>query len=279
LVAEETIAITDLRLGDLIETTVFAGNFPEDETRLRFLSLAPHSYFDGNTRVFGNLRLEGPEDERIEEVALDIIQGGSVRGSAGLSPQAADELLNSFGPDGVLEVPETARLFEFDPAALSGINLTTDGTVSLQVRVKGGSSDKPVREEAGSVGVFGRTSDELLVYGDEDREFGGRKLAQSSMVAIAEAWPADLFWNDFSKMNGGHSHRTAATVRGLMLMCGFPTITIATPIQRPVSSTCSTAAGARKSTLWASPSRRAKTMSFTRPFATLFSTTDARQTR
>jgi len=220
LVKEEEVAITGLRLGDIAETDpLYSARYSELETRLSYLSLSPHPYFSGNTLVYGDLQLEGPEDEVVDSVYLDIIQGGVVRGEAALHPVAASSLLGVFGPDGVLAIEDTSALFQFDPSNIGGIALDQDGTVSLRVRVVTGS-DEEVTEEAGIAEVLVRPADGLQYYLERNlRESyrGGTDWVVPSVAPLIGDMPEHYQWGQMSKMNGGPfgphaSHRNGKDV-------------------------------------------------------------------
>ena len=47
-----------------------------DDTQLRFLSASLHSYFGGDTHLYGTVVVRGAEDDALDSLVLEVVQGG-----------------------------------------------------------------------------------------------------------------------------------------------------------------------------------------------------------
>lgn len=210
LVAERPVAITEVALHDLTGDA------------LRFLSVGPHTYFGGTTRVHGTITLEGPDSEALDDLVLEVLEGGEVVATGTLAASARDALLTEFGSDERIAVTASRLLFEIPAAGMSAIDTLENGDVVLRVRAEtaGGAI---VTRDAGAVAKLVRF-DGAGRYGGRNATEGGDDWAKPGVkIAIdhfAATYTADgLLWGDFSNMNGGalspHStHDTGNDVDG-----------------------------------------------------------------
>jgi hypothetical protein len=201
LIEEQNLAVTSLQLNDI------------DEGTLQFLSASPHTYFAGNTRIFGTITVEGASDDALSSLELEVIQGGTIVATAALDSGAQSALLQPFGDDGTVEVSSPQLLFNLVP---SGINSVSNGTVSLRVRAQSQAGEETTKD-VGAVQVL-RQVDNVMRFGDRDAHEGGDDWAKPSVADFVEQY-AGLIWNDFSNMNGGifephKSHHTGNDADG-----------------------------------------------------------------
>jgi len=193
-IEERSLAISSVQLNDI------------DNSQLQFLSASPHNYFNGQTRVHGTITLEGEQDDSLNSVLLEVVQGGTVVATGNLDQGAQGTLLQPFGDDNQISIDSSQLLFNLDPA---GINSTVNGTLSLRVKAQTESGDE-VTEEAGTVNIL-RQIEDVLRYGQRDETEGGDDWVIPSVANLIEGYDG-LTWGDFSNMNAGRfaphaSHR------------------------------------------------------------------------
>lgn len=182
---EQTLTISSLQLNDI------------DNSALRFLSASPHAYFSGNTRIHGTIQVRGKETDVLASLVMEIVQGGSVVGTATLDAGAGADLLQVFGSDSLVNIPASRLLFNFSPG---GVNTADNGTLSLRVKATSVDGEEAVRD-AGSVQIL-RQFQGANRYGQRDEALGGDDWAKPSVASFIES-QAGLSWGDFSNMNGG----------------------------------------------------------------------------
>ena len=112
---------------------------------LQMLSVSAHPFYNGITKVHGTMRVTGPSADWITSVQVDVLEGGVVKASGPwLSSTAASTLLGHPFGDGIslgldafgTPVAATPVLLEIPSTALGGgVLQTTDGTVSLRIRI------------------------------------------------------------------------------------------------------------------------------------------------
>lgn len=193
LIVERELVVTALALNDI------------DHAPLVFLSADDHIYFNGITRVFGTITIEGPEDATIESVELEVIQGGGVVARGTLAPSARGALLQPLGSDEQVSIRNSQLLFELPSSQAALIDGSEDGTVTLRVKVKAG--DKEAEREYGDVQILVRY-DNTNRYpnssnpADRDGNRGGDDWVKPSVKRIIEHFPGILV-GDISNMNGG----------------------------------------------------------------------------
>jgi hypothetical protein len=210
LVRETSLAITEVALHDL------NGN------ALQALSVGPHAYFGGSTRVHGTITVEGEADDALTGLTLEVLEGGVVVATGTLAPAVRDGLLTTFGGDDRVQVSASELLFEIPAAGMAAVDTLENGVVTLRVRAEAesgatatldvGAVPKLVRYE-GTNRYGGRNESE----GGDDWAKPGVKIA---LDHFSDTYASDgLLWGDFSNMNGGplapHStHRTGNDVDG-----------------------------------------------------------------
>jgi hypothetical protein len=211
LVVERELVVTALALNDI------------DHAPLAFLSADDHIYFEGNTRIFGTITIEGPEDATIESVELEVIQGGGVVARGNLADSARGALLQTLGSDEQVAIRNSQLLFELPSAQAALINGAEDGTVTLRVKVTAG--DKEAEREYGDVAILVRYDDTNRYPNssdpdDRDGNRGGDDWVTPSVKRIIEHFPGILV-GDISNMNGGSFAPDHAGHRGGFEMDGW----------------------------------------------------------
>lgn len=201
LIEEKSLAITSMQLNDI------------DDITLAYLSVSPHEYFGGNTRIHGAVTVEGAEDDALASLVLDIIQNGQVAATATLASGAESALLQPFGDDNQVSINSSQLLFNLIP---QGINTQNNGTLSLRARARSESGEETTFD-VGNVQILRQFTGSNR-YGGRDETQGGDDWAKPSVATFVDTW-ASLLWGDFSNMNGGpfpphSSHRTGNDVDG-----------------------------------------------------------------
>jgi len=173
-----------------------------DGTGLAFLSTDSHSFFGGNSRVHGTVTVEGPSDDGLADLELEIIQGGRVVATADLASGAASALQQSFGEDGRIEIGTSQLLFELASSQASNVDVSQNGTLTLRARATSVNGETATRD-LGNV-VLLANFDGGNRYPSRDPGVGGDSWAQPNLLDIVNNL-AGTFWNDLSNMNAGPS--------------------------------------------------------------------------
>lgn len=203
-VNEKKLAITKLELRDI------------DNKGLDFLSTAAHTYFSGNTRVNGIITVQGANNDQLNLLVLEVIEGGKVVATANLAQKAQQTLFPPFGSDEQVEIATSQLLFELPSAQAANIDGTTNGTVSLRVRAKANSGEEVAKGVAPRQKLIHFTGTQR--YGQRDENVGGDDWVKPSVKTVMEYF-ISLTWGDISNMNGGSfpphsSHRTGNDIDG-----------------------------------------------------------------
>lgn len=172
-------------------------------TPLHSLSAAAHSYFDGNTRIHGDLTIRGPRGERVEEVELEVLQGGSVVARAQLAGGVRDRLIRAIPASGRLTVRRSPEpLFELPSSQAALVNSREDGRVSLRAVVRTESTPEQT-DDCGQAEILARyTGTNRYPTRDRDLAVGGDDWVRPSVARLATHY-GDVLFGDFSNMNGG----------------------------------------------------------------------------
>ena len=185
-----------------------------DNSLLRLISGDDHTYFSGNTRIHGTFTVVGPEDDSLTSLTLEIIQGGSVVATGSLDSGVSSTVLTSFGADEEIRIDSPSLLFNI-PAA-NGIDVGTNGTVSLRIKAATADGGEATRD-IGTVRLLARFAGGNR-YGDRDTNQGGDDWVKPSVLSVVNGYGGNL-WGDFSNMHGGQfaphgSHRTGNDIDG-----------------------------------------------------------------
>jgi hypothetical protein len=177
-----------------------------DGGKLNFVSVdVANKFFDGQTKIGGDLRFISKKSDKLVDVKLEITIGASVI-SAALSDKGVKKLIGEKfgGEDGILKLDVSDRLFQFDNGSLAGFPFEKNGTVKLTV-VATTKTGQHVEAEMGTAAII--TQFELPRYGDErDSVQGGDNWVVPSIIPVLEYFskaPWGLTYNDASNMNGG----------------------------------------------------------------------------
>jgi len=188
-----------------------------DNTSLSYLSASAHTYFAGNTRVHGTITIEGPKDDTLSEVKLEVLENGGLIATGKLATAAASALLNKqFGDAGKLEITTSQLLFEIPASELAAADQAANGALTLRVKAKS-SSNEEAEKDGGSKEKLVRYTGTSR-YGGRDEGLGGDDWAKPTVKAFIDA-RSGFSWGDFSNMNGGpfaphSSHRTGNSADG-----------------------------------------------------------------
>jgi len=183
-----------------------------DNLPLHYLSVSPHPYFGGNTRINGTITVKGREGDQLSSLDLDVMEKGARVAVANLAPAASKELLHKpFGPSGVLQISTPQLLFNLPSSHMGGINQTTDGNLTLTAVAqssKGESASKsygPVAKlvrYTGSNRFFSKPAP-CGCYDLGDADLGGDDWVLPSVIPVLKHFAGSLLYGDMSKMNGG----------------------------------------------------------------------------
>jgi len=204
VVKKKKLRITAVQLNDI------------DGLHLRHLSASAHPFFGNNTRVHGTITIQGPRDGTLQDITLEVLEGGVI--ARGTLPAALrDTLLTQFGDDEEIRLSASQLLFEIPAAQLAAANQAANGQLTLRIRARS-SDGETAEKDAGSVTKLVRVTG-ITRYGeDRDLEEGGDDWAKPTVRTFING-TTGLSWNDFSNMNGGRfqphsSHQTGNDVDG-----------------------------------------------------------------
>lgn len=201
-IKKKKIRISELNLHDI------------DGSSLGFLSASDHTYFGGNTRVHGTFAIAGPSDESLEELTVEVLEGGVIATGA-LSANLTGTLYTTFGNTQEIRLGTSQLLFEIPAGQLAAANQAGNGSLTLRVRARSSGGDTAERD-------FGPVTKLVLFtgngrYGGRDTGVGGDDWAKPTVSTLIEG--PGLTWGDFSNMNGGsfpphQAHRTGNSADG-----------------------------------------------------------------
>lgn len=202
-VSTGSLAIVDAKLYDI------------DDTPLQFLSAASHTYFSSRTRVHATFKINGPEQAKLAELQLHVLQGGTVKARGALIPGLTSAVYKAFGASGIQL--DTAQLaFEIPAEELETIDRSADGKLSLKLFAKA-DDGSTAEKDLGSLSLLDRFTGGDR-YGQRDVNRGGDDWTSATLRDVAKA--ANVRWGDFSNMNAGsfqpdhNSHRQGKDVDG-----------------------------------------------------------------
>lgn len=201
-VKKKKIRISELQFHDI------------DGSSLEFLSASDHPYFGGNTRVHGTLTIAGPFDESLEELKVEVLEGGVIA-TGTLPANLAGTLYTTFGDTQEIKLDTSQLLFEIPAGQLAAANQAANGGLTLRVKARSSGGDTAERD-------FGPVTKLALFaggarYGGRDAGVGGDDWAKPTVGTLIGG--AGLIWGDFSNMNGGpfpphKTHRTGNSADG-----------------------------------------------------------------
>lgn len=163
--------------------------------------------------MHGTITLLGPENDTVEDVELEVVQGGSVVATGTLASSAQSSLLQQFGTDNEIVINSSQHLFDLNPG---GINSAANGQLSLRVKVRTDSAEEATKD-SGNVTILKRYTGTDR-YGQRDINEGGDDWAIPGVADFIDGLTG-YQWGDFSNMNAGafaphSSHRTGVDVDG-----------------------------------------------------------------
>jgi hypothetical protein len=203
LVKEKKLKISALQLNDI------------DDTALQYLSASAHTYFNGNTRVHGTITIQGPKDDSLTEIKVEVLEGGRIA-TGTLAAALNGTLLTQFGDDEEIKLSASQLLFEIPGAQLAAANQSVNGRLTLRVKATS-SSGETAEKDFGPVTKLVRFTGANR-YGGRDENRGGDDWAKPTVRVFIGG--AGQTWGDFSNMNGGSfapdhtSHQTGNSADG-----------------------------------------------------------------
>ncbi len=202
IVKKKKLKISQLQLNDI------------DNQGLSYLSASNHTYFGGNTRVHGTITIEGPKDDTLDELEVEVLEGNAI--ATGALPTALQStLLTQFGDDEKIELTTSQLLFEIPAAELAGANQDANGQLTLRVKAKSSSGETAEKDFSAVTKLVRFTG--AARYGGRDTAVGGDDWAKPAVRSLIDG--AGHTWGDFSNMNGGpfpphQTHRTGNSADG-----------------------------------------------------------------
>lgn len=191
------------------------------------LSTDNYPYHNGNTRIFGNITVNGPAKDTLESVTLNVTGPGGVVVKARLSDAARQALRQQFGSD--REVSFTSNLSNKKPLFLLSskdanlLDSNQNGKVQLQAiaTTRQGRQSPPKAAAPSSVPRLVRYTGKNR-YGCCNAEQGGDTWVLPSVRKAAsnlDDYYGGTLWGDFSNMNGGNipphkTHRAGYDIDG-----------------------------------------------------------------
>jgi hypothetical protein len=190
-VEEKTFTIEQLDLNDVDnkDLTHFS-TFP-----------APPDYFGGHANVHGTVRIKGKEDDGVETLELEVVEGGGPVATAELASGAEGALLQDFGDDEKVEVTASQLLFRLAAGEAAGIESSENGTVTLRAKAKSKKGEEDTKEFQAPLPKLTRYVNPNR-YGGRDPSEGGDDWVKPSVRTVAEALGGNTY-GDFSSMHGG----------------------------------------------------------------------------
>lgn len=203
VVKKKKLTISQLQLNDI------------DNTALQYLSASDHTYFNGNTRVHGTITIQGPKDDTLEELKVEVLEGGLIA-TGNLPTALRGTLLTQFGDDEEIRLDTSQLLFEIPGGELAGANQSVNGQLTLRVKARS-SSGETAEKDFTPVTKLARFTGTNR-YGGRDADRGGDDWAKPTVRVFIDG--AGQTWGDFSNMNGGSfapdhtSHQTGNSADG-----------------------------------------------------------------
>jgi hypothetical protein len=198
VVKKAKLSITALTLNDI------------DNTALAFLSASNHNYFDGDTRVHGTIIVEGDKEDSLQELKLEVLEGGSVIATGTLAPSLEITLYRQFGDTEKIEIQTSQLFFKIAGSELAGVAQGTNGIISLRVNAKSAKGEADERDFGNVTKVVQVTN--INRYGARDDIQGGDDWAKPQVASFIQG--TGLTWGDFSNMNAGRFPPHNAHQRG-----------------------------------------------------------------
>ena len=185
-----------------------------DNSTLGYLSASSHSYFGGNTRVNGTLTVEGPRDDLLEELTVEVLEGGVIA-TGTLASGLTSTLYRAFGASEEIRLDAPQLLFEIPSGGLAGAHQAANGALTLRVKARSSSGETAQKDFAAVTKLTLLTGGAR--YGGRDAGMGGDDWAKPTVITFASG--TGLTWGDFSNMNGGafpphQAHQSGNSVDG-----------------------------------------------------------------
>jgi hypothetical protein len=173
-----------------------------DNRPLKYLSVSPHPYFGGNTRIDGVIAIKGPKDDALTSLKLKVLENGAQVAVGTLAPGVRRDLLHRrFGSGGTITITAPQLLFNLPSSQMGAIDQTHDGNLTLETIAdseQGDSASKIYGPVAKLVRYTGTNR-----YGGRDASQGGDDWVLPSVLPVLQHFAQELLYGDMSKMNGG----------------------------------------------------------------------------
>jgi len=205
LVKKKQLTITGLSLKDI------------DNTSLGYLSASNHTYFSGNTRVHGTITLVGDKEDSLEELTLEVLEGGNVIATGRLASSLAGTLYRQFGDTEKIQLQTSQLFFEIPGSELANADQSNNGNLSLRVKARSAKGETAVKDFGNVIKLAQVTG--LNRYGGRDDSRGGDDWAKPQVGAFIQGAGATFTWGDFANMNAGsfaphQTHQTGNSADG-----------------------------------------------------------------
>lgn len=164
--------------------------------------------------MHGLLTIKGFKEDTLEEVKLEVLEGGVIA-TGTLASSLAGTLYRAFGDTEEIRIDASQLLFEIPAAQLAAANQATNGQLTLRVKAKSSSGETAEKDFTPATKLVQYTGANR--YGGRDVEVGGDDWALPTVRSFIAG--AGLTWGDFSNMNGGafpphSSHRLGTSADG-----------------------------------------------------------------
>ena len=175
-----------------------AALFDIDNSPLRYLSAAAHSYFGGNTRVYATFKVDGPAAASLTKIELQVQQGGVVKARGALVSTLASSIYRPFTFAGV-QLNDKQLVFEIPSSELARIATISNGFLFLKLVATSNAGDT-AEKSLGSVALLDQWRGTKR-YTQRDLDEGGDDWLTPAAREVFKL--IDTTWGDFSNMNGG----------------------------------------------------------------------------
>lgn len=169
-----------------------------DNASLQYLSASAHPYFGGQTRAHGTLTIKGSKDDTLEELSVEVLEGGRIA-TGSLASNLTGTLYRAFGDSEEIKLDASQLLFEIPAAQLAAANQTSNGALNLRVKARSANGET-AEKDYGPVTKLVRFTGGSR-YGGRDEGQGGDEWAKPGVASLVAG--AGSTWGDFSNMNGG----------------------------------------------------------------------------
>ncbi|MBN8439818.1 MAG: penicillin-insensitive murein endopeptidase [Candidatus Accumulibacter sp.] len=175
-----------------------ASLFDIDNSSLKYLSAASHTYFNSTTRVHATFKVTGPDSAKLSSLELQVLQAGAVKARGTLTTSLSSSVYTAFGTSGI-KLTGAQLAFEIPASELASVSTATDGPLTLKLVAKA-DDGRSVEKDMGSVQLLDHWTGTDR-YGGRDDNRGGDDWLTAVTREVCKA--VTVKWGDFSNMNAG----------------------------------------------------------------------------